>query len=309
MRVAQLLLPALLGFLLAWSGRPKKPEVAIGGLNVFALYVAFPALVVRGLMDVSVKMPDNVAFYLLWPVVLSVALVGLAWFRRKVDRQQAGVLALALAFGNVAYLGLPYIVALAGDSVRGAATLAVSIHVVGAVTVGPFFYMRWASTSGQSMIESLKRLLVQPLFWAPWLGLGLRFVRPQVRQGVDGVLAPFAQSAAVVALFMLGLYLYDQRSYFTAVSVTLVRSVVIRLVLMPSLVLLTVWAMVALGWMSSIEGRVHVMLGAMPVAITTFAIASEVGQGQERVAGLIVWSTGLALVSLPLWWWLSGVIL
>lgn len=310
-RIARLLLPALLGVILASLGRPKSPRAAIEGLNVFALYVAFPALVVRGLMDWRVEMPGQLSFYVMWPIALVVALGGLGiWRRVRGDRGgRAGMLALSLAFGNVAYLGLPYVLALAGESVKGAATLAVSIHVVGAVTVGPWFYMRWASDAQQSLATSARRLLSQPLFWAPWVGLGLRWLSIPQRQTIDGWISPFASSAAVVALFMLGLYLYDQRAYFRRLPLALWGSLLMRLCVMPMLVLCLSVAMVQFGWLVSEDAVVHVMLASMPVAITTFAIANDVGKAPEEIASLIVWSTGASLITLPLWWMVARAVL
>ena len=52
------------------------------------------------------------------------------------------LIALVAAFGNVSYLGLPYVEALYGAQMAGPAALAVSIHSTFAVSLGPLLLRR-----------------------------------------------------------------------------------------------------------------------------------------------------------------------
>ena len=157
--------PAGLGLACARAGLFEDPARAVRALNVFALYVAFPALVVRGLVASEAALPSSVGFYAVWPVTLALVLAAL-WLRRRRGGEVAS-LGLVAAFGNVAYLGLPYVEAVMGPGARGAAAIAVSVHVVGAVTVGPAVLARWGEGSREGFLGVAAKLARQPLFFVP----------------------------------------------------------------------------------------------------------------------------------------------
>jgi predicted permease len=46
-----------------------------------------------------------------------------------------------------------------------------------------------------------------------------------------------------------------------------------------------------------------VLQAAAPTAISVLLIAEASGMHQDRTAHLVLWSTLLALVSVPFWWW------
>jgi len=46
-----------------------------------------------------------------------------------------------------------------------------------------------------------------------------------------------------------------------------------------------------------------VLQAAAPTAISVLLIAEAAGMHQDRTAHLVLWSTLLALVSVPFWWW------
>ena len=53
-----------------------------------------------------------------------------------------------------------------------------------------------------------------------------------------------------------------------------------------------------------------VLQAAAPTAVSVLLLTEAAGAGRQEsadaVAGLVLWSTALALVSVPLWWWLLG---
>lgn len=293
LRLLQLAVPALLG---AGCGALRlfpDPKAAVVVLNRYALYVGFPALVARGLLLPSSTIPRQPAFWLLWPVALTLLLL-------VVPRARRSALGLGLAFGNVAYLGLPYVLAVMGEGMAGPAALAVAVHVTGAVTVGPAVLARASGTSGGTL-DIVRRIARQPLFWAPVLGLTLRAGAPQVRVVAADVLQPFAASAAVVALFLLGLHVFTERARVRGVGREVFSLVGLRMLLAPAVVFGLAWTAVTLGWLPANLARVHVLLAAMPLAITTFSMAHDAQVQPDRVAGAVVVSSILAAVMLPVW--------
>ncbi len=278
------------------------PRQAVAALNRYALNVGFPALIVVGLLD-DQPLPTEPAFWLLWPLALAALVFGIRAFA---PRAEAGTLALVAAFGNVAYLGLPYVLALYGPSVAGPAPLAVSIHVTLSVTVGPVLLELWGRGGEATWAPAVGRVLRMPLFWAPIAGLAGRSLPAGVRDGVSSWVDPLAASAAPVALFVIGLHVFLERRRLARVDGGLVAHLAVRQLLAPGLVTALALGASALGLLSPELARVHVVLAAAPAAITTFAIAEGMGVGEHRIASVVVWSSVLALVVLPAWSWVAG---
>lgn len=303
LRLAKLALPALLGAIARRAAIFPDPDRAVTALNTYAITVAFPALIARGLLAAELALPDELAFYLVWPLSLLTTLAVARAMSATLSAlaEDAGTLALVISFGNVAYLGLPYTEAVLGAPGAGAAALAVSIHVAFAVTVGPALLERWSGGRAEGITATARRLLRMPLFWAPFLGLAGRWLPAAARAEVVDWISPLASSAAPVALFLLGLYLYGMRRHLRRVDLALGGHLAARQLIAPLAALGLGMLGVRAGLLSPIEAQVHIILAGMPVAITTFSMAHQAGQGSERVAAAIVWSSALAMLLLPAW--------
>jgi len=295
-RLGRLVFPALLGFIAARATLFPSTQRAVTVLNTYALYIGFPALITFGLANASLALPDQVMFYALWPLALLLILLGVAVF----GRDQRGTLALMAGFGNIAYLGLPLAIATMGPSIEGAGSLAVSLHVALAVTLGAGLLEHWGGAN-TSLGKILSGLLKLPLFWAPFVGLLARMMPDGARVEFALTIQPLAKSAAPVALFLLGLHLYQERARFTRITAAQGWHVALCLLIKPTVVLGLCLMTVAMGWLDRELAMLHVLLAGMPAAIATFAMAHRAGIGAECAAGTVVWSTLLAALSVPLW--------
>lgn len=295
--VLGLVVPLALGALAGGARLFRDPEGAIDALNVYALRFGFPALIVRGLVVTEAGLPREPGFWLLVPLVfaLSVAVV------RALARPAAGTLALILGFGNVAYLGLPLVEATLGDEALALASVAVPLHLVIGLSVGPALLVRWAGGEGAMR---WRPILTQPLLWAPFLGLALRALPPGGRAFVVALVAPVAKSAGAVALFLLGLYLWRNRHRARQIDRWDLAHVAFKQALMPALTLALAWAFVRAGWLSAGSAQVLVLLSMMPAAITTFSLAHDLQVGATRVGRAIVTTSLASLLLLPLGVWL-----
>ncbi len=293
LRLLELAVPALVGAACGALGLFREPRAAVAVLNRYALHVGFPALVARGLLLPSTSIPDQPAFWLLWPATLLVALI----VSRGAARPAVG---LGVTFGNVAYLGLPYALAVMGASMAGPAALAVAVHVIGAVTVGPVLLARHGGTPRpvRAVVGSVASM---PLFWAPIVGLTVRAGPSSARALAGDVLAPLSSSAAPIALFLLGLHVFVERRRVLGLGRAVLGLVAARMVLAPAIMLALAWGAHWAGWLPAELARLHVLLAAMPLAITTFSMAHDAEVEPDRVAAAVVASSLLALVMLPLW--------
>ncbi len=291
LRALILVAPVLLGALAGGVGLFANPQAAIRILNRYALYFGFPALVLVGILDASFTLPTQWQFWVLVPLVLSIALVVV----RVLGRRHAGTMALVASFGNVAYLGLPVVEQTMGAHVLGMASLIVAIHVTLSMVFGPLLLLRWSQHEGEGAF-AWKKVLAQPLLWAPLIGLLGRLAPSSIAEGASAVLGPIGSSAAPVALFLLGLYLFTNRSELARIRISTLGHAAIRIVLIPGL---TLGAALLIGGLSREAIQIFVILGSMPAAITTFAIAEDLGVGKTQIAQTIVLTSVLAALTIP----------
>lgn len=292
--LAALLAPVALGAALGRARLFADPDAALDALNRVALHVAFPALVVATLGAPGARAAHGPAFYALVPAALALTL-GAA--RALSPRRAAGSVALVVAFGNTAYLGLPFVAAVLGPGALPTAAVAVAVHVALAMTVGPALLLRWSGrAAGPALLSKLAR---QPLVWSPLVGLALRLAPEPASEPLRAVLAPLGGTAAPLSMLLLGLYL-ERHGRDLRATASVAAHVGARLVLSPAVTLALAAAARARGLLEPEEARVLVVLSAMPAAITTFSIALEHDQGADDVAAAVVASTLGSAVTLPL---------
>lgn len=297
---AALVLPVLLGVGAGLVRLFADPETAVDHLNRYALYFAFPALVFHGLVAADVALPTSLGFWLLVPLALVVS----ATLARVLFPRDAGTLAQMVAFGNVAYLGLPIVERVLGERAMPTASLAVALHVTLALSVGPILLLRWGGGDA-SVRSTLVKAARQPLLWAPIAGIAARALPEGAREVLDALATPIGASAAPVALFLLGLYLHTHRDRMRHLGGSDVVHVAMKLAVLPVLTLGGAWAFAQAGAIEVEEAQVLFLLSAMPAAITTFAIAQQLRVGADRMSRAIVATTVLAAAVIPAAAWLT----
>lgn len=293
-----LVAPVVLGVLAGAVRLFPNASGALDPLNRYALYVAFPPLVAQGLLASDLSIPSSPGFWLLVPAVL--ALTALA--ARALAPRQAPTLALILAFGNVAFLGLPVIEQVLGPASLPLASLGMAVHVLLATTVGPLLLLRWSHTP-EGGAQVLARVVRQPLVWAPIVALAARTLPAPTREALVAILAPLGRSAAPVALFLLGLYLHANRARVRRLDLGDLAHVGWKVALMPALTFGLSLALVRAGAMLPREAQVLTLLSAMPAAITTFSMAHDYGVGAERTSRAVVATSLASILTIPLTAW------
>jgi len=278
-----------------------SPRQAISVLNRYALFVAFPWLIIGSLASATLALPENAGFYLVHLLAAPLALLAVvgsaSWSGRL--RAQRGSIASASIFGNIAYLGIPFSVAVLGERVAGLAALSASMHlVIGITTASALLGSEASGPRGARAL--LLRVAGQPLVWSPLIGLVLRSAPGWVRSVVVAVGGPIGASAAPVALFMLGLYIFEERHHLRSPDGATLLTTFAKLVIFPAIVGAVAWALHSVTPLTTDERAICVLIAAMPTAVTTFALAEQFEAPREAIAKSIVLSTVACLVTLPL---------
>jgi predicted permease len=278
----------------------RAPDDAVKVLNGYALYLAFPALVFVGIYRSTLALSAGFVLATVVPFVVLVAALALIRRLGLMRGEHAAATGFGSVFGNVAYFGIPLVGSVMGTDMIGLASCSAALHILVGLTVGPVLLLAWGSDGDKGGKDGvLARLVRQPLLWAPIVGFAARVVPESRLIHVVQPLSWVAESAAPVAVFMVGLYLWTRRrqcSKLRAPDAVLVAS---KLIVFPGLTWLCAWWLMTQGWLDVRSAQIVVMQAAMPVAITTFSIAEAYDVGQDHIARGIIATTVLFLVALP----------
>jgi malonate transporter and related proteins len=249
-----------------------------------------------------------------------ITLLALLWTQRtQLKRRDGGLLALATAFPNTGFLGLPLLTGLLGPQAAGpvAATLIVDVLVLSSLCLA------WAHSHGgtqpkgddpqeawHAALASLKGALRNPLLWSMALGMAWWWLGWQMPQPVDETVHLLSLSATPAALFTLGAIL--ARAQMGAASTGPLPAVgalvLLKLAAHPMLVYGAGKALQACGAPLTSTGLLTVcMAAALPSASNVSMLAEREGANTTLVARVILWTTAAALVSLAVWAQVLGV--
>ncbi|MGY6632789.1 MAG: AEC family transporter [Alkalilacustris sp.] len=279
--VAQVMAPVLMlagvGFVWVRSGR----DWPVAFVTRLAMGIATPALVFTALMAAETgagalgraALAAALGYGVLMAVFLGVALaLGL-------DRRAYVV---PLAFGNTGNLGLPLIYFGFGE-----AGLAVAVAMFAAGLVMQFSIGLWVMAGGGA-----GRALREPAVWAALAGGVVLWQGWQVPVWVADTLGLAAQMAIPLMLLTLGAAVARLRPARWGRAAALA---VLRLGLCVAVALGVAHLMLPERLMAA----VLVVQFVMPVPVTAYLMAERVGADGEAVAGLVLVSTLLALLSVP----------
>ncbi|SES29443.1 hypothetical protein SAMN04490244_109129 [Tranquillimonas rosea] len=247
-----------------------------------AMTVSLPCLIFVALMETEIE-PEALTTVSLAAVAAyaAVTVVMLAVVRLG-DLSMRTYLA-PLIFGNTGNLGLPLALFAFGDEGLGYAVVIFGIMAVYSFTIGV-----WMVSGGGSLTKVLKEPLVAGTV------LGALFLWQGWRTPVflTNTLDLLGQMAIPLMLLTLG--------------VAIARLTPGRLGLASALAAVKMAVCIAIGWLMGwafglpdIAFAVLVIQIATPIAVTSYLLAQKYGADAEAVAGLVVASTLLSVVVLP----------
>lgn len=278
---------------------PAMPENSGLVLNIYVLYVALPALILKNIklleFSFTLLIPALTPWLLLVVVVATVLTLSKLF---NWPRDVTGALLVVLPLGNTSFLGFPMTEALFGQS---AMPYAVVYDQVGSfialatyVTIVAAIYSPTMSKPTPKAI--LLKIISFPSFIALAAGLLLR----------DLSLPPLANSlinnlaATLVPVVMIAVGFQLSFRFSKSEVAPLVSALGIKLLLMPLCAWL-IWT--ALG-QTGVAVQISIFQAAMPPMISAGAIAIMAGLAPRLVSGIIGFGILFGLVSLPVVFWL-----
>jgi predicted permease len=224
------------------------------------------------------------------------------WFRlRNTSSRVMGTVLLAAGWGNFTYLGLPVLEGTLGEWAR---SVAIQFDLFAAtpllLTLGILLATRFGGTAAPRGL--IRELVMVPPIWAAAAGVVLNLAGVAMGKWVEQLLEMLATGVVPLMLFSTGLALCWASGFMEKIRIV-VPVLLIRLLLIPLVVL-------GLTRLLGMEGPLRtavVLEAAMPSMVLGLVLCDRFGLDTHLYAEIVVLTTALAVVTLPLWFlWLGG---
>ncbi|MBA6223997.1 MULTISPECIES: AEC family transporter [unclassified Colwellia] len=296
--ISPLIMVGLLGFILAKSNWFNKAQV--DALSKFTFNIAIPAFLFQQLANAdmsTINLNIYSAFYL--PLLL---VYGLAWainyyFHQhlKRDLPASAVYAFGAGYSNNVIVGMPIALMVLGEQVLPTIFLVISLHSALLIGITSVLAVNIKQFNGWIF---LKQTFYNPLLIAITGGFIVNLMTIKLPVIVNNSLLLLGKPAITLALFLLGasLAFYKIRNEVKFI----VTASLLKLVLLPTLILLTSHFIFQF---SALTTMTLVILSASPTGVNAYLIAKQHAKHQETIAGIVVITTLMSIVSIPLWIW------
>ncbi len=258
-------------------------EYRVQFVTRLAMTLAVPCLIFVALMRTEVA-PEALAALSLASLAAYAVVMIASFLLVKALGLDVPTFVAPLAFGNTGNLGLPLALFAFGAEGLGYAVVVFAVMAILSFTIGI-----WMVSGG----GSLKRVVQEPLVAATLLGALFLWQDWQTPVFLTNALELIGQMAIPLMLITLGVAVarLETKAMGQALALSLVK------------VLICVGAAYGAAVLFNLEpvaAAVLIVQVATPVAVTSYLLAEKYGNDAQPVAGLVVASTLLSVVALPL---------
>ena len=277
--VAPVFLLAAVGFTWVRLGYDYNTEF----VTRLTMTVSVPALIFVALMNTEIARQN--LLNLVWASVASYAAVTVVFLVIiKISGLDRRTFLHPMVFGNTGNIGLPLAFFAFGDAGLGVAVVVFSIMAVYSFTLGI-----WMVSNG----SGFGRLFREPIAWGAVLGAVFMIWGWSTPKWLTNTLELTGQMAIPLMLITLGVAL-------ARISPNnLGRSLVLSVVKVLACTGIAVGAGLYFG-LGQVAFAVLILQIATPVAVTSYLLAAKYGADADEVAGLVVVSTLVSVVAIPI---------
>lgn len=275
------------------------PDVVRRSIGSVVLNIFLPALTFRVLaqapIDSDLWAVPTVAIACIVVSVSIAWLVYARWLQRHLSMPTIGALIVASTWCNATYLGLPVVTAVVGQDYQRIPMLFDLLAMSPMLfTLGTMICVEYGTrgerhTIGEGLLQAAK---LPPLI-AAVAGLMVNLLGVSVPSVLMDACTTAGNIVAPAMLFSIGLALRPPQWRMVPM---LAPSLLIKLMLAPFIG----WLMI--GWLISdpIVAKAALLESAMPTMVLTMVFAERYGLDEEILAQAIVFSTVVAMITLPM---------
>lgn len=258
-------------------------EYRVEFVTRLAMTLSVPCLIFVALMKTDID-PEALATLTLASLV-AYGLVALGCLIMvKLGRLSVQTYLAPLIFGNTGNLGLPLALFAFGEIGLGYAVVVFAVMAILSFTVGI-----WLVSGGGSLTKVMK----EPLVAATLLGALFLWNGWQTPVFLTNALELIGQMAIPIMLITLGVAV-------ARLETKAMGQAVILSVLKAALCAGAAWWAAVWFGLDPVASAVLILQVSTPVAVTSYMLAEKYGADAQPVAGLVVASTVLSVISLPL---------
>lgn len=262
-------------------------------INDLVIYLVLPCNIVKSFMiafDRDLLRQFGIVFVLSIAVqVVSVILGKILYGRREPGHRMS--LQYGLICSNAGFLGNPL-----AEGVFGSIGLAMA-----SVFLIPMRIMMWSSgiaiyTQSTDWKATIKKVVTHPCIIACFAGLLLMLTQWTPPGLITNTIGTIGQCNTALSMMVIGMILAEI-DWKTFLDSDVLRYSVLRLLLMPAGIYLLCLAF----QLPKLATGVTVLLTAMPAGATTSILASKYGCDEQFATRLVVVSTVISMVTIPIW--------
>ena len=269
------------------------PDDTAQTLNMFALYVSLPAVILLKAPGLSLTSETVVAAIVPWcMLLLSAALILLLAKRCNWSRPTTGVLMLVVPLGNTSFMGVPMVNAFFGEA--GIPHLILYDQIGTMLIFATYGSAILAYYSGEK--SGAKIMVRRALLFPPTLALvaGLLFRNMSYPEAMVDILQSLSGTLTPLVMTAIGFQL-TLRLRPTTLG-PLGTGLAIKLLIAPLIALLGC----RLFGIENLAADIAIFEAGMPPMVTASALAAAAGMGVELAVALAGLGIVLAFISLPL---------
>ena len=262
-------------------------------LSQLFLYVLSPALVIDSLYRNNLPTASSWSLlegFVLTSSILYLLIKLLSKITRFSSSLKTSLVATSL-FPNNGNMGLSIVSFALGTGGLARAVIYMICSSILMFCFGP------AIVKGQGFISGLKLIFKLPLIWAIALGIALRLFIEDVPFQLDLGIQKLGAAAIPIALILLGIQLTHTRF---ELGFSELLAATIRLLVAPAIA----YSVGVFLHLTGLDLQVLVLQSAMPTAVSSLVLVTEFGGDKDFTARVIVGSTLLSFISIPLILWL-----
>ncbi|PXW72349.1 hypothetical protein C7964_101460 [Loktanella sp. PT4BL] len=258
-------------------------EYSVTFVTRMAMTLAVPCLIFVALMNIDAA-PQAIATLSVAAFMAYLVVMAGCFILVKAARLDTQTYLAPLIFGNTGNLGLPLALFAFGETGLGYAVVVFAVMAILSFTIGIWM------VAGAG---SFKRVLQEPLVGATLLGALFLWQGWETPVFLTNTLELIGQMAIPMMLITLGVAV--ARLETKAMGQAVLLSVV-KLVICGG----AGWGAAVWFGLDPVAAGVLIVQLATPVAVTSYLLAEKYGANAQPVAGLVVASTLLSVIALPL---------